>query len=118
MKTARRILIFLGHPSADSLCGVLADAYAEEAAKAGQEVRLIRLGDLDYDPVLHEGYVRIQPLESCLQAAQADILWAQHLVFVYPTWWGGVARAAQGFFRPCFFARFCLQISRQFTMVG
>jgi hypothetical protein len=29
-----------------------------------------------------------QPLEPDLIRAQRDIKWAEHLVFVYPTWWG------------------------------
>lgn len=97
-QNTKRILVILGHPAANSLCGAMADAYAESATKAGHEVRVIRLGELAFDPILHEGYGRIQALEPCLQAAQADILWAQHLVFVYPIWWGALPALLKGFF--------------------
>src|SRR5256885_10376260 len=57
------ILIILGHPSASSLCAGLADAYAQGARDSGAEVRLLRLGELDFDPLLHAGYRQDQPLE-------------------------------------------------------
>lgn len=105
----RHILVILGHPAANSLCGVMADAYAESAKKAGHEVRVIRLGELAFDPILHEGYGRIQALEPCLQAAQIDITWAQHLVFVYPTWWGGLPALLKGFIDRVFLPGFAFK---------
>lgn len=94
---AKRILLILGHPDAESFCAALADAYAEAADEAGAELRMLRLGELAFDPVLHHGYRQIQPLEPDLQAAQQDILWAQHLVFVYPNWWGSMPALMKGF---------------------
>lgn len=105
----QQILVILGHPLADSLCGALADAYAQGAASAGHEVRRINLGELDFDPLLHDGYQAIQPLEPCLQAAQADILRAQHLVFVYPTWWGGLPALLKGFIDRVFLPGFAFK---------
>ena len=106
MQTSKRILVILGHPFKASLCGAFAEAYAEEALKVGHEVRMIRLGELQFDAVRRE---RDQPLEPCLQAAQADILWAQHLVFVYPTWWGGLPSLLKGFFDRAFLAGFAFK---------
>ena len=94
----KRVLVILGHPSDDSFCGALADAYVEAAKVSGAEVRQLRLGTIGFDPVLHDGYAKIQPLEPGLLQAQADILWAEHLVFVYPIWWGGIPALMKGFF--------------------
>ncbi len=48
--TARpSILVVLGHPRSDSLCGALADAYADGARAAGADVTVLRLGDTDFD---------------------------------------------------------------------
>lgn len=63
----------------------------------GHEVRLIHLSKLKFDPILHKGYLEIQELEEDLKLAQKDILWAQHLVFVYPIWWGSVPALLKGF---------------------
>lgn len=93
----KKILLILGHPRADSFCGALADAYDEAARVAGAELRRLTLADLAFDPVLHVGYRGEQALEPDLLAARDDILWAEHLVFVYPTWWGGLPALLKGF---------------------
>lgn len=95
---AKQILIVLGHPDASSLCGALADSYQQAAQAAGHRVSRLNLGELDFDPILHQGYKQIQPLEPDLLAAQAAISAAQHLVFVYPIWWGGMPALMKGFF--------------------
>ncbi|MGY3027848.1 putative NADPH-quinone reductase [Pseudomonas lurida] len=51
-----RTLVILGHPSTSSFCSALADTYTHAAKNAGHEVRVLRLGDLAFDPVLHHGY--------------------------------------------------------------
>ncbi len=94
---SKRVLVIVGHPSTDSFCAALADSYVETAIGAGQDVRALYLGDLCFDPVLHEGYNRIQPLEPDLIKAQVDITWAEHLVLVFPVWWGGVPALLKGF---------------------
>jgi putative NADPH-quinone reductase len=108
--SAMRILVIDAHPMADSFCSALAGAYADAAAAAGAEVRRLRLADLDFDPDLHHAYTMIQPLEPELTAAQQDILWADHLVFAYPTWWGTVPARLKGFidrvFHPGFAFKF------------
>ena len=93
----KRILVILGHPSNHSFCAALAGAYLDTARAAGHEVRELRLGQLDFDPILREGYRQVQPLEADLLAAQEAISWAQHLVFAYPIWWGGAPALLKGF---------------------
>lgn len=85
----RRILLILGHPASTSFCYALASAYRESASRAGHEVRTLYLGELSFDPVLHHGYAQVQALEPDLLMAQSDILWADHLTFIFPIWWGG-----------------------------
>ncbi|QDQ26544.1 NAD(P)H-dependent oxidoreductase [Chitinimonas arctica] len=93
----KRVLVVLGHPGKESFCAALAATYAAAASEAGHEVRLLRLDALQFDPILHEGYQRIQALEPDLKEAQAAIVWAQHLCVVYPIWWGGVPALLKGF---------------------
>ncbi|GAA3965624.1 NAD(P)H-dependent oxidoreductase [Allohahella marinimesophila] len=93
----KRILVVAGHPSSESFGCALAEAYLVEAEKNGHEVRMIRLDRLYFDPILHEGYRVVQALEPDLQSAQADMLWAEHLVFVYPVWWGSIPALMKGF---------------------
>ncbi|TBU79420.1 NAD(P)H dehydrogenase [Pseudomonas daroniae] len=93
----KRILMIIGTPKSDSLCHSLAEAYALGARTEGHVVRQIRLGEIAFDPVLHEGYTQSQTLEPDLLEAQRQIHWAQHLVFVYPVWWGGLPALLKGF---------------------
>jgi NAD(P)H dehydrogenase (quinone) len=92
-----RILLILGHPDPASYCAALAQSYAAAATAAGHELRRLDLHTLDFDPVLHAGYHGTQPLEPDLQRAQDDIRWAEHLVWVYPVWWGGLPALLKGF---------------------
>lgn len=105
----RKVLVVLGHPSADSFCAALADACAEAIGQHGAEVRVLRLGQLEFDPVLREGYRGAQALEPDLEAARADILWAEHLVFVYPTWWGVMPALLKGFIDRTFLPGFAFR---------
>ncbi len=72
----------------------------------GAEVRELKLGDLRFDPVLWKGYNRIQELESDLVRAQELITWSDHIVFVYPNWWGAMPALMKGFFDRAFLSGF------------
>ncbi len=106
---SKRILVILGHPNTDSFCAAIADSYSEGAQAAGHEVRRIAVGDLAFDPVLRLGYAGSQPLEPDLAAAQAAIAWAQHLVFVYPVWWGAMPALLKGFIDRVFLPGFAFK---------
>jgi 1,4-dihydroxy-2-naphthoate octaprenyltransferase len=92
-----KVLLILGHPRKQSLCGALAAAYRDGALSAGAEVEEIALADLRFDPHVRLTSPRDQELESDLLRAQALIRWADHLVFVYPTWWGTMPALLKGF---------------------
>ena len=104
-----RILLLLAHPAPSSLCHALAESYRKGAEAAGHEVRFLSLGELAFDPILHDGYNTIQPLEPDLVAAQEAITWAQHLVFVYPNWWGTMPALLKGFFDRVFLPGFAFR---------
>ncbi|SDU13956.1 NAD(P)H-dependent oxidoreductase [Halopseudomonas salegens] len=105
----RRILLVVGHPSAQSYGSALAEAYAEEAIRSGHQVRWLRLDQLAFDPLLHDGYRSEQVLEPDLQAAQDWMLWADHLVFVYPVWWGSTPALMKGFLDRTFLPGFAFR---------
>mgnify|MGYP001818879644 FL=1 len=105
----KKILVILGHPDTESLCGALASAYIESATTAGSEVRELQLGDLKFDPILWNGYNKIQELEPDLIRAQELIKWSDHLVFVYPNWWGAMPALMKGFFDRVFLPGFAFK---------
>ncbi len=105
----KRILLVLGTPKKDSLCHALAEAYSHGARGKGHVVRQIKLGEMQFDPVLRDGYEQSQNLEPDLLEAQRLIHWAEHLVFVYPVWWGGVPALLKGFFDRVFLPGFAFK---------
>jgi putative NADPH-quinone reductase len=92
----KKITIIIGHPDKNTYCGELARRYEKGALSSGHEVRMIAVGDLQFDPILHHGYKVIQPLEPDLIKVQEDIKWADHLVIVYPNWWGTMPALMKG----------------------
>ncbi len=88
---AKRILILNGHPdpSAESFCAALCDAYAAGATAAGHTVRQLDL-DAAAAPVLTVAAAFAEPPAEDVQAVQAAMVEAEHLVIVFPLWLGGV----------------------------
>ena len=95
----KNILVILGHPDTNSFCGALAREFIESARTTkDSEVRELQLGQLQFDPILWHGYNQIQELEPDLVKAQELIQWSNHMVFVYPNWWGAMPALMKGFF--------------------
>lgn len=92
-----QVLLILGHPRQDSLCGALADAYQAGALRAGAQVRRLDLAALDFDPHVRTVSPTDQALEPDLVRARELLAWAEHLVFVYPGWWGTGPALLKGF---------------------
>lgn len=92
-----RVLLIMGHPRRNSFCAALAGAYKKRADEIGITVRELTLPDLDFNPdVTHEDILE-QTLEPDLREAREAIGWAQHLVFIYPIWWGMMPALLKGF---------------------
>lgn len=91
------ILIINGHPRRGSFSDALANAYLRGALQAGLEVQVIRVADLSFNPNVITVSPRHQYMEKDLLRAQALIEWANHLVFVYPTWWGTMPALLKSF---------------------
>lgn len=110
MSQKKNILIVNGHPDPKSFCLALADAYADGASGGeGVEIRRIDLSQTDFNPNLKYGYRKRTELEDELNEAQALIRWADHLVIVYPTWWGTVPAILKGFIDRVFLPGFAFK---------
>lgn len=106
---SERILVLSGHPDQGSFCAALARAYVEGARASGAEVRELRLGELEFDPVRRAGFAAAPALEPDLVAAQAAIRWADHLVWAYPIWWGLPPALVKGFIERVFVPGFAFR---------
>ena len=74
---AKNITVILGHPDSNSFCASLAAAYSQAAEEAGHHVRLFKLGEVLFDPILHHGYNARQELEPGLKEIQEAIQFAE-----------------------------------------
>ena len=105
----KNILIINGHPNKDSFCFALAENYKKGAKLSGVECKLVHLIDLKFNPILTFGYKTVAALEPDLVKIQQDILWANHLVFVYPNWWSTYPALLKGFFDRVFIPGFAFK---------
>jgi len=94
---SKKVLIIQGHPNKDSTSTRLAEAYKKGAEEGGAEVREIIVKDLNFNPILFLGYKRKEKLEDDILSSQELIAWADHLVFIYPNWWGTYPALFKGF---------------------
>lgn len=105
----KKILIINANPSKDSLCSELAKSYKNGAVQSGAECTLINLAELKFNPLLNTGYAEEQQLEPDLIKMQNYIQAADHLVFVYPTWWATYPALLKGFIDRVFLPKFAFR---------
>ncbi|MFN7260010.1 MAG: NAD(P)H-dependent oxidoreductase [Cyclobacteriaceae bacterium] len=107
----KNMLLILAHPSKNSFCWALLNAYKAGAESSGALCRTLVLSDLNFTPNLAEGYRDREntKMEPDLVEGQNLIRWAEHLVFVYPTWWGSMPAIAKGFIDRVFLPGFAFK---------
>jgi len=105
----KKILIIQGNPDKTSFCDALAESYKEGALRANADVKEIHVRDIEFDPFLTVGYKKEVELEQGLIDSQHLIKWADHLVFVYPTWWGTMPTLLKGFIDKVFLPGFAFR---------
>jgi len=93
----KKILIINGHPNRESFNFGISESYRKGAEESGAEIKEIVIADLNFDPNLKFGYKKIMELEPDLVEAWEKIVWANHLVWIHPVWWGGLPAITKGF---------------------
>lgn len=109
---SKKILVILGQPQRNSYGGALAQAYIDGARAGGADVRELCLGELKFDPCAATGTPPGPSLEPDLVRAQEWIRWADHLVFVYPIWWGTIPALLKGFVERVFIPGFAVNFRK------
>ncbi len=107
----KNILLILGHPSDNSLCNALLDAYQKGAAGSDASCKTLYISQLKFDVNLSDGYKKgeAMQLEEDLVASQELIKWADHVVLAYPNWWGFMPAITKGFFDRIFLPGFAFK---------
>lgn len=94
---SKKIVIINGHPNPDSFNFGVAEEYKKTALANGNQVDEIVLTQMDFDPILRYGFQKRMDLEPDLLEAWDKIIWADHLVWIHPVWWGGMPALMKGF---------------------
>jgi NAD(P)H dehydrogenase (quinone) len=92
----KKAVLLLGHGDPESFNAKLAETYQTSFVESGGEIELFRLADLKFDPILRYGFQKPQPLEPDLQRLQQAIEKSDHLVWVFPTYWGSPPAVVRG----------------------
>ena len=93
----KNVLIINGHPDKESYNYAISSAYLKGATESKATVKSIHLIDLKFNLNLQYGYRKRTDLEPDLVEAQEMLLWANHIVWIYPVWWGSVPALMKGF---------------------
>ena len=93
----KKILIINGHPDKESFNYALSKSYKLGVEKSNTEVKIINIRELNFNPNLEFGYRKRTELEPDLLEAQNKLKWADHLVWIYPVWWGSLPAIMKGF---------------------
>ena len=102
-----KILIINGHPRKDSLNFALADAYKKGAENSGANVKTLDIIDLKFNE-FGTTFRDFEPVED-IKIAQELILWADHTVWIYPTWWYTLPALMKAFMEQTFLSGFAFK---------
>jgi putative NADPH-quinone reductase len=92
-----QVVIIVGHARVGTYCEALGESYARGAIAAGHDTKLFVTSKMNFNPILHAGFEKVQPLEPDLKAAHDAMLAANHLVFIFPLWLGTLPAILKGF---------------------
>jgi putative NADPH-quinone reductase len=81
--------ILCGNPRSNTLSEALAEAYAQGLQEVEQDYTLFKLSQSQHSLQYFQDE-QVRPLEQSLLELQKAINESNHLVFIYPTWWGSV----------------------------
>jgi len=103
-QSAKKILVINGNPAKQRItyCEALAKSYARHAQNAGHHVTSVKLADLTFDPIQHEGYEFDQTLEPDLITLRQAMVAASHWVIIFPLWYALPPALFKGFIERVF----------------
>jgi NAD(P)H dehydrogenase (quinone) len=110
-----KVLIILAHPNVESFNHAVSKTVAGRLSNKGYEVKTRDLYQLGFDPVLT--LEELKNYENAnfkhaqdILAEQEAILWADHLVLVFPTWWWSPPAILKGYLDRVFTPNFAFAV--------
>lgn len=95
-----RCLIVYSHPRANSFTAAIRDHVISQLTASGATCRIHDLYADGFSPALSAedllNYAKPNPTQAPVPSYIDDLLWADSLIFVYPTWWYGPPAMLKG----------------------
>ena len=95
--------------------GILANAYKIGAEQSGTEVKTLNIIDLKFNE-FGTVFKDSEPLED-IKKAQELISWADHTVWVYPTWWYTIPAILKAFMEQTLLSGFAFKYLKSDKMI-
>lgn len=117
-KIVVKILIIYAHPNRNSFCGSILKEVQKNLATR-HSIKLIDLYADDFDPRLtfnENNRRRDLAKEPETQTYRDLISWADHLIFIFPIWWGGMPGILKGFIDRVFVSGFAFHYEGLFPI--
>jgi putative NADPH-quinone reductase len=107
----QRIALIQGNPDPHGAHygHALGGAYAEGAQRGGHSVRTIDVAALEFPWLRTQQEFNSEDVPPAIRAAQQDLIWANHLVIVFPLWHGMLPAVLKAFFEQLLRPGFALQ---------
>lgn len=107
----KNILVIQGHPdnSEEHYCHVLAKKYISAALSGGHEIKQVKVAELGLPLLTSKASFDQDEPSQQVKDIQADILWADHVVVIYPLWLGDMPALLKGFFEQVFRPKFAFK---------
>jgi len=102
---AMNILYINGHPNPESFHAAIETTFVE-ALDSKHDIKVLSLGKETFDPVLRFGYAKRMEEDPFITASQEMVLWADHIVFTFPMWWGDAPSLLHGWIERVFMPGF------------
>lgn len=111
----KRILIIDGHPDAavERYLHVLVRAYADGAHRAGHEVRVLTLAEMDVPLLATAQDFQNEEPSRLIAAVQGDLMWANHIVLMFPLWLGSMPAKVKALLEQVFRPGFAFEQGRR-----
>jgi NAD(P)H dehydrogenase (quinone) len=95
-----KYLIILAHPNPESFSSSLVNALHNHLVNEGNEVKIRNLYEIGFNPVLSaDDFSSLADNTSPKDIAieQEYVKWAEHIIFAFPVWWGGMPAIMKGY---------------------
>lgn len=104
-----RTLIVIAHPNPDSFNHAIKEKIIAALEAQNHQVKVRDLYALAFDPLLSRAelsHYDSGAIAEDVKVEQEQILWADQLVFIYPTWWWSMPAMMKGYFDRVFLPGF------------